>query len=313
MFEEAKRRDLCEEGYIGGLIIDEMSIQADIEITKSGDVVELAGLIDSGVEGNLSHMLRKGKQEREVATHVLQIVFLGVTGFRFPVAHFLTDGAQIGELQSTFWLAVDKLSMYEFRVVYTCMDGAQSNRSFMKANVNVDKGFTCPSECLLTNMVFMIDFSHVIKKIKNNVLKSGIHEKSTRNLVLPSGNLVQWEMFVNCYKWDKSNAFQLHRKLTKEHIFPSNQSKMRNHLAEDVLDSEMLNLFIQYQQYLGENGSVLDGAIDLLKQTSKLIKIFRDMRPIKTLDDERLLELSNIGKWFNEWEKMQCQFNFTKK
>jgi hypothetical protein len=152
-------------------------------------------------------------------------------------------------------------------------------------------------------MIFMMDYSHVIKKIRNNIIKSGISKHCTRNLILDSGRTVQWQMFVDCYQWDKSNALQLHRKLTNEHIFPSNQSKMRNHLAEDVLDTEMLNLFIQYQQYLGEKGSILDGVVELLKQTSKLIQIFRDMRPIKYKEDQRLTELSEIGKWFDIWEK----------
>jgi len=58
MQEKAHRKDLCEEGYMGGLIIDEMAIQADVEITKSGDVIELVGLSDVGEEGNLSNMLR---------------------------------------------------------------------------------------------------------------------------------------------------------------------------------------------------------------------------------------------------------------
>jgi len=58
MQEKAHSKDLCEEGYMGGLIIDEMAIQADIEITKSGDVIELVGLSDVREEGNLSNMLR---------------------------------------------------------------------------------------------------------------------------------------------------------------------------------------------------------------------------------------------------------------
>lgn len=304
MHEEARRKDLCEEGYMGGLIIDEMAIQADVEITKSGDVIELVGLSDVGEEGNLSNMLRKGKQERTVGTHALQLVFLGVTGFRFPIAHFISDGVQAPELYCLFWEAVDKLQMFGFTTVYTCLDGAQSNRSFLKIHTGPNPtSYRCQSPCTFLDMIFMMDYSHVIKKIRNNIIKSGISKHCTRNLILDSGRTVQWQMFVDCYQWDKSNALQLHRKLTNEHIFPSNQSKMRNHLAEDVLDTEMLNLFIQYQQYLGEKGSILDGVVELLKQTSKLIQIFRDMRPIKYKEDQRLTELSEIGKWFDIWEK----------
>lgn len=303
MHEEAKRQNIPENGYVGGLIIDEMSIQADIQICKSGDVVELAGLMDLGDEGNISHALRKGNNEKELGTHALQILFLGITGFRFPIAHFISDGVQAPELYPIFWQAVDKLKLYGFTVAYTCMDGAQSNRSFMKANIGKQtKTFASASPCTFGNVIFMMDFSHVVKKIRNNIIKSGISKKSTRTLTLVSGHTVQWQMFIDTYQWDKSNGLQLHRRLTNEHMFLSNQSKMRNHLAEDVLNSEMLNLVLQYQQYLGEKGEVLNGLVELLQQTSKLIQLFRDMRPVRATDDPRLTELLNISQWFTDWE-----------
>jgi hypothetical protein len=51
-------------------------------------------------------------------------------------------------------------------------------------------------------------------------------------------------------------------KYTNEHLFPSTQSKMRNHLAEEVLNSHMLHVI----KYLGPKGSDLGGAIKLRKK-----------------------------------------------
>jgi hypothetical protein len=42
----------------------------------------------------------------------------------------------------------------------------------------------------------------------------------------------------------KSNIFQ-------EHIFLTPEAKMRNHLAEDILNSDMLHLMELYQNNLG--------------------------------------------------------------
>lgn len=109
-------------------------------------------------------------------------------------------------------------------------------------------------------------------------------------------------MFIDCYKWDNSNALQLHRKLINEHLYPSYQSKMRNHLADEVLNSKMLHLMIQYEHYLGEKRKELDGAIELLKHTSKAISIFRDLRPIKTTEDPRLLQPLDISHRFENWK-----------
>jgi hypothetical protein len=92
-------------------------------------------------------------------------------------------------------------------------------------------------------VIFMMDYSHVMKKVRNNILKSGIKKTSTRNLQLPNDDIIQWQMWTDCYHWDQQNGLQIHRRLTNEHIFPSQQCKMRNHLAEEVLNSDMLHLF----------------------------------------------------------------------
>lgn len=310
MHEEASRKSLPEEGWFGGIVMDEMSIQSDLQICKSGDLVELAGLLDVGEEGCSCHTIRTGKGEKILGTHALQLVFLGVTGFRFPFAHFITDGVQATELYPIFWQAVDRLQMYGFKVIYTCMDGAQSNRTFIKYNIGSQKStFKCPSPCSLGEMVFMMDVSHVIKKIRNNLQKSGITRNCTRLLTLPSSQTVQWQMFVDCYQWDKRNALQLHQRLTNEHFFLSNQSKMRNHLAEEVLNAQMLHLMMQYQVSLGEKGEVLNGVIEFLKVTSKLIEFFRDMRPIRVIEDERLTEVKSVSQWFAFWETCAANNN----
>ena len=182
------------------------------------------------------------------------------------------------------------------------MDGAQCNRTFMHINIGTSTTYTTQCPCNFANMIFMMDSKHVIKKIRNNIIKSGTSKSSTRLLTLETSHTIQWQMFIDCYKWDTTNALQLHRTLTNEHLYPSNQQKMRNHLAEDVLDSEMLNLMMQYQKYLGEKGCVLNGVIELLNMTSKMINIFKDMRPVKNSDDPRLEELSLVAQWFKNWK-----------
>jgi hypothetical protein len=39
-------------------VIDEMSIQEDLQICKSGDGIEIVGLVDLGEEGNICKTLR---------------------------------------------------------------------------------------------------------------------------------------------------------------------------------------------------------------------------------------------------------------
>ena len=77
---------------------------------------------------------------------------------------------------------------------------------------------------------------------------------------------------------------------------------MRNHLAEDVLNSDMIHAMKMYQQALGEKGQVLNGVVEMLEQTSKMVEIFRDMRPIKSVYDTRLKTLTSVTEWFQQWQ-----------
>lgn len=76
---------------------------------------------------------------------------------------------------------------------------------------------------------------------------------------------------------------------------------MRNKLAEDVLNSEML--MECFQAHLGqETGQHLDASIKLLKHISILVLCFRDKRPIVDANDTRLQDIKTVGDYFNDWE-----------
>jgi hypothetical protein len=100
-----------------------------------------------------------------------------------------------------------------------------------------------------------MDFSHVVKKIRNNILKSGTEAYCTRHLIY-GDKFIEWDHFRKAYLWDiSSSSFPVHHKLTQEHIhvhvFLTSVNKMRNHLAEEVLNSEMLHLMELYKESLG--------------------------------------------------------------
>ncbi|KAH3697429.1 hypothetical protein DPMN_084960 [Dreissena polymorpha] len=78
---------------------------------------------------------------------------------------------------------------------------------------------------------------------------------------------------------------------------------MRNHLLEDILYAEMLNTFKQYQSYLGKKGKDLNGAVELIQNTSIIIDTFRDMRSVIHLEDPRLTQFLEVSNWFNMWNE----------
>lgn len=92
--------------------------------------------------------------------------------------------------------------------------------------------------------------------------------KDTCNL----GHIYKKDQFKGSYLWYIStNSFPFHHKLSQEHIYLTSESKMRSHLAEEVLNGEMLHLMKLYQDSLGEAGRKFDGTVEILTHTSALI------------------------------------------
>lgn len=223
MLNEAKNRNLSPEGYEGGLLIDEMTIQQDIQFSKKGGTLKLIGFKDFTEESKHMNILMNHKKNVCLATHVLQFLFLGTTGFRFPFTYFSTTGASASELYLVFWKAVNYLAMFGFSVTFLSMDGAQSNRVFM----NILLAHTGSGTFTIDNIYdpkrskisIIMDFSHVMKKIRNNISKSGKNKYDKRNLTHKE-NKIYWEHWRNAYLWDIStNPFPIHQKLTLEHFF----------------------------------------------------------------------------------------------
>ena len=65
----------------------------------------------------------------------------------------------------------------------------------------------------------------------------------------------------------RMNIYQV---LINTHIFPNNSELMRNHLAYEVLDDNMLQLMLSYKKSL-KNPNDVQGAILLLQQISKFL------------------------------------------
>lgn len=308
MKNEALSRNLPPDGYEGGLILDEMSIQSDLEFCSRDGNVYLWGFKEVTDESQFIDSILSGKKEIKLATHVLQFVFLGFTGFRFPLFHFPTEQASAPELYLLFWKIVNILSTFGFKIQYVSLDGAQTNRDFAKLLLGTFKSDLIKTMTVKNIFSFkqepifvIMDYSHLIKKIRNNLHKSGRLDSYKRHLKF-NGHFIYWEYFVNAYMWDIThNPFPVYQKLRQDHFQLTSESKMRNSLAEDVLNKDMLHVMRCYAESLNDSDH-LKSTISLLEQTSILIANCRDRRPIREVGDIRLMENDKVLNWFCEWE-----------
>lgn len=94
-------------------------------------------------------------------------------------------------------------------------------------------------------MLFIMDPKHNIKKIWNNTEKS--NQKGELPCLKLQGKTITWNQFKNAFNWDQESfSLPLHEQLTVQRFELDPASKMRNKLAEVVLDSKML--FSQLQR-----------------------------------------------------------------
>ena len=287
----------------GGILFDEMHVQPGVQLERYGEGLKMFGYVDFGENNNGIDTASKN-EHFHLATTVLQFVFLAFNGLRFPFSYMLSNGLIAGHLTSIFLDAVNILQSFDFHISFVCMDGASVNRAFL--NMICDPG-TYLAQNITTidsTIACIMDFSHVVKKIRNSLYSSGNESTHKRKIIHPKGDIL-WEVLVKAYHWDVQNNFlRIHRKLTRDHFYLSNTLKMRNHLAEEVLNADMLLLLKEYQKH--NSTPEIEAMIQVVNITSPFISIFRSNEPINHMQDERITKLSEIQGFFSDWHRF-CQ------
>ena len=228
-----------------------------------------------------------------MATHVLQFEF-NSPEFTFPFAHVPTAGLKASHLHSMFWDAVCALDEVGFTTEYVMFDGASINRSFLKSHFTsspIDHNMSCPNLFSLDqDIIHFLDPTHVIKRLRNMVLG--------KDLVLED-KAIAWKHWEEAYGWNtlhNPEMQRLHYSLTENHVKLSDSDKMRNQLAEEVLNKEMLFLFQSFAR--ATNRDDLSSTIKYVSNTSIIVSVFNDKLPIFEQSDERLKQIALVLEFF---------------
>ena len=87
-------------------------------------------------------------------------------------------------------------------------------------------------------MIFFFFLQHNFKKIRNNIEKS--NEAGKPRCLTVAGKRILWKHLLDAYKFHQTlTSIHVHEKLTEEHFQLDPALRMRNYLAEDVLDKRM--------------------------------------------------------------------------
>ena len=304
MFTEAQKKGGTST-FNGYILLDEMSIQQDLQIVKRGRSWSIVGAVDLGCTVNSLDEISNEKQNCKLATHCFQYMYVGFNGFRWPVAYFGSDNVNGHSIYLTMWPLVDQLQSFGFNIHGAIMDGSSNNRQFTRLLIDSNTARSCMYTTInpyRLNSKFAViqDCKHVFKKIRNSLLSS---TPTGKRQILLNGQPIYWSYFQEAYLYNIKREFRYFHHLTRDHVYLNAQAKMRNHLATDVLGSKMLTLFNNYKLSLKEEGSKLDSLISLLEVTSALVNFFSNTKlRITSLQDSNICQLLQCLDFFHKWE-----------
>ncbi|CAB3999881.1 Hypothetical predicted protein, partial [Paramuricea clavata] len=155
-------------------------------------------------------------------------------------------------------------------------------------------------------MIFLMDCKHNIKKLRNNLEKSSA--SGSARCLKNGDDHIFWRFWKDAYLWHQSqHSCPIHEKLKEDHFQLTPSSRMRNNLAEDVLDKKMLFLMKAYKNHLEcsenqEHASRLNGSIMFVQHTSFMVEFFSSKQAIYDSNDTRLQSLLSTLSYFSKWK-----------
>ncbi|KAJ8025997.1 hypothetical protein HOLleu_33717 [Holothuria leucospilota] len=216
------------------LLREDLSLKKAIDICRSSEVT--------------AHQMKSfSTVETEKDLHAFSSVFL-LAAEALQRAHLQLPGndvqfsrAEVGQLVFLLgplaWLVYDQFA----RVALKAMrDGGSVIQQYIKAHFGGspadNRYITDDAFNPLKPLVMCQDFSH-------NFTKSGDQAQFHTRKLQPNGKFIIWKNWIMAALLDwKANSKLTHHQLTKSHLFPNSSCKMRNHLAEEILNSEASNL-----------------------------------------------------------------------
>lgn len=165
-------------------------------------------------------LLNTHTYDTRTVPHIVQFIYLGYDGFRFPIAYYPTAGDNEPEIYIMVRNVINKLKniMISLLIIYALVVVV---RHFNDTSDSKKKNFTTvypyfPSQ----KVTLMRYYSHNIKKLRNNIHFSGNSNFSTWILTKQT-QVIIWDFWIKAYKWDKKyeTPIRVHQKLTDEHIF----------------------------------------------------------------------------------------------
>lgn len=250
------------------------------------------------------------KLENILATQILQVFYVDLeSNFTKPIAFFCHNGLSGEKLRIIFDEGLELFNkvysensnLPELKVLFCSFDGESSNRSFVntftkkewygKQQKYCEKIWKAYNEYTKTNMYFISDPEHLIKKLRNN-----LHDScNTTPFHMKYENfLITWDFIVNAYKRETLRPIKT-TGLTQAAVELSTKSKMRTCYANQIFSRRLI-------REIEDNEPNSKGILWYLITGVNLKQVMYSKEKIKTTKDHQLDVLLNIDDEWSVWE-----------
>lgn len=244
-FEKAPLKDRAVS-----IMIDEISLTAEIHYDRGTD--KFIGLVDDGTSR---------LPIPATSALVVMVTWLNKT-MKQVVGYWLLGGkANSDRTHNVILDAVDKVSETGLIVKSVICDQGPRNQGFVKKmNITVEKPYF---ERKNHKIFFIFDPPHLIKSMRNNVMKKTLKYK---------GGYVYWTVLEKVFKLSRARPLNLIPKISEKHFdMSSHFSKMKVSLATQVFSESMYTALLVYKtMFPTEFPEKDDKTLDFIKDIDKL-------------------------------------------
>ena len=212
---ETKVKVMNSISKICTICIDEISLKTNLIYDISAD--EVLGFVDLGAS----------KKCELIATSALVVMACGIADkWKQPLGYFLVhESCKSIDVKRILFDAIDKLDSIGLKVVCVISDLGSNFQQLTR-----ELGVTPTQPWFLTEsgkkIFFLYDPPHLIKAVRNNLMKYDFHF---------GVKIASWQDVKNLYDRDSLMSIRCCPKLTEKHINPNGFTKMKVKLATQVL------------------------------------------------------------------------------
>lgn len=198
------------------LMWDEMSIKAILQYNSKDDLVE--GYQDLGHLGRTNNF----------AKHALCFLLRGLkSSWKQPIAYFTSHGNVHGrDLSIILTKIIESISKTGLILKsMVCDQGATNQKAIKYLNISEERPYF---ELEGYKIFFNYDVPHLIKSIRNNLLKQDF---------IIEGKIISWNVIRELREIERNNMCRAAPKLTDRHVNPNNFERMSVSLATQVFSA----------------------------------------------------------------------------